>query len=117
MLDEFLDDILGLRKSPNSEILSLINECNHFSSEIHSNNYIFSKNIQKKIKNGIYSEKYLQDVYKLQDESSFFLEELNNNFIDFLITHTSNQAIDLDTHLQEIQDDFIHSNYGKQVRY
>jgi hypothetical protein len=117
MLDEFLDDILNFRKSLLPEISILVSECNYFSSEVHSNNYFLSKNIQKKNNNNNYPNRYLQNVYELQNQNSFYLEELNNNFIDFLITHTSNLEIDLDTHLQEIQDDFINSHYGKQVRY
>lgn len=116
-LDEFLECILGFGISENAEVNNLIEVCNCHISTVNSNNYFFSKNIQKKISKNIYPEEYLNKVYELQKEKAFNLEELDSRFINFLLLHTSNLHIDLDSHLKEIQEDFINSNYGKQVRY
>lgn len=116
-LNTFLDCILGVASSENPEVNSLIEECTYHTSAIYSNNYFFSKNIQRKIKKNEYIDEYLNNVYELQNEKAFILEELDSRFINFLISHTSNINVDLDTHLKEIQEDFINSNYGKQIRY
>jgi len=116
-LETFIDCILNSADSENLELNSLIEECSYYTSSVHSNNYFLSKNIQKKINKDIYTNDYLENTYKIQAEKSFFLEELDGKFITFLISHTSNLELDLDTHLKEVQEDFINSNYGKQVRY
>lgn len=116
-MDAFLDCILGHTISENPEVNSLIDECIYHSSSVISNNYFFSKNIQRKILKNLYSEGYVNKVYELQNEKAFFLEELDVKFISFLLSHESNLEIDLDSHLKEIQEDFTNSHYGKQIRY
>ena len=116
-LDEFLDCLLDDKQSINLELNALIEECTYSTSFIFSNNYFFSKNIQRKIIKAVYPENYLHNVYNLQTDRAFFIEEFNRDFISFLISHISNLEIDLDSQLKEIQEDFVNSNYGKQIRY
>lgn len=116
-LNEFCDCVIYDKESESVEVNSLVEDSSCYSSCVHSNNYFLTKNIQSKIKKNVYDKNYLEKVYKIPINNDFVLEELNSDFMSFLILHTSNMTVDLDTHLKEIQEDFINNNYGKQVRH
>lgn len=84
-----------------------------FETQIHSNNIFFSRYIQKLINNNKYNPDIIKDVYDLQENSFFYLEEIDSSFIDYLLLNPTNKSNLFDVEITEIHDNYLMKNYAK----
>lgn len=114
-LDKYIEYALTNKPSDNKELNLISENSGNYLCEAHSNSYFLAKNIHQKVNRGDNLSNYIPSVYNIMNEKNFFLEEIDSNFINFILRHYSNTEIELDMQLGELHEDYLNNSYGKQV--
>jgi hypothetical protein len=87
----------------------LIEGCKYYEFQVYGNSYFLSRILQSKAAKGIILDTYVPSVYELTVNTNFFIEEITDGFIDFLLRQCSNKDVSIDLDIT-----LIHENYLAQ---
>lgn len=105
--DIFLEFILNSTISDEIEINELIEGCKYYYHEVHGNTYFLTKTNETKIRRNALSKDYIERVYALIEDHNFILEELEADFIDYMIFNYQDKTSTLDEDIFNSQNAYL----------
>lgn len=84
--ENYLELLLNKKISSSFEINALVDGSIDFSFQVFGNTYYLTKYTHRIANKGINYEKFISDVYNLSANIFFDLEEINENFIEYMLS-------------------------------
>lgn len=104
----FLDSMIEKTPCLNAHITTLISECPYYTYDVFGNCYSLSKSIIKKQKLGVNINNYIVSAFEITENTSFILDEFNDDFIEYLLkNHSIINSISLEDSLIEVLRQYI----------
>jgi hypothetical protein len=105
--EKFLLEFTSNIDSDNEEIKNLCHGCYYYEFEVHVNSYFLSKSILRTIRR---DKKYSIDLsmlFKLLEETSLCIEQIDSDFIQFLLSGHSKEQQELDMELLQVLENYV----------
>ncbi len=116
-LDKFIEANLKKISTDDDELNLWIDECKNYCCAIWSNSYFLARNIHVKTNKQDYSQGYINNVYQLKEEMFFELNEIDSDFIDYILHFVSKKEEDeMENRIKELQYNYVNNIHGKKVR-
>lgn len=80
-------------------------------------NYTFSIILDRMVRNGMEGYDLIKILYEIDENMFFLIQEIDHNFIDFMIKNIRNPGLSLEDELIMLQNSIGDHRYESAVRY
>lgn len=95
----------------------LIDNAENWQDELCCLNYIFSIILDRMVRNGMEGYDLIKILYEIDENMFFLIQEIDHNFIDFMIKNIRNPGLSLEDELIMLQNSIGDHRYESAVRY
>jgi hypothetical protein len=115
-LEEFLSSILD-GTEPNSVLRLLMDNCITYQGYLIGLTYFLAQLIDRRVRKNLSLEHWLENVFSIPDRMAFELQEIDVDFVDYLVRNRREKSLTLEENLIDIQNRFSAHQYGETFRF
>lgn len=101
----------------NDELRIRIELADNWQDEVGAHTYLFSQILERRVKDGHDCARLIQKLYALPEVMSIFIQELDSDFVEYMLANIRDRNLSLEEELVELQNRFREHDYGRTLRY
>lgn len=119
--DEFIrfinEFVSNSHDNSDDELSTIIEQCKCYENELHCLTYYVSLISQILKKKKSHQVELIEKIYDIPNQASFYLEEMDEEFTDFMINHNRKSGLTLEDNLNYIHLKYLNNEHDEKIRY
>jgi len=119
-LRQFIEFKTDQRIVENSALQVLIDGAESWQDELCCLNYLFSQVLERRLKKGNdhqAEQECINMLYQLSEHMSLYIQELDSEFVDYMLKCVRDRSLSLEEELIQIQNKLGEHSYDSTLRY